>query len=121
MKILTSNYAKASRHSDSSILYVRVSASVPKWFFGRSVTVESLYPSWELINGYKSGTLSEQEYTKRYKEQLSNLDKESIRRLLEDEAGALGCTTIVLLCWCGRGFCHRHLLNEWLGGDGEME
>jgi hypothetical protein len=64
-------------------------------------------------------SVSEQEYRKRYAQQLAALDPQRTH----DELVALaGGEEPVLLCWerkadleAGRVFCHRRIVAEWLG------
>ena len=72
-----------------------------------------LAPSQQLLNEYKYGNLSEQEYSQRYLNELAQLNQEEIvNRLLELEKQF---TNIVLCCYEKRGkFCHRNILAQWL-------
>ena len=74
-------------------------------------------PSISMLNGYKSGKVSKEEYTKMYIERLiSKLTKDVrfkevvldiVRKQLEGE-------DITFVCFCKAGcFCHRVLLAEW--------
>lgn len=74
-------------------------------------------PTWEMVQNYKSGRLSEEEYTKLYYESL--IDnwvhlkgfKERVLGLIERSKKE----SITLVCFCPAGtFCHRHLLINWL-------
>lgn len=104
---------------DNDRLYIRVSASAPKWFTKPCICLEELYPDWDLITGYKNGFINEEEYEERYGRQLSELSPDEIRDKLKRLCEENGRTKAVLLCWCS-GFCHRHILNKWLGGFGEL-
>lgn len=120
MLIYTSNYSKVQRATnDSDRLYVRVSASVPKWFTKKCVPLPELYPSWDLISGYKQGIISEEVYTKAYSSMLTDQLREAVREKLQHLCNETGCIKVVFLCWCS-GFCHRHILNDWLSGMGEL-
>lgn len=120
MLIFTSNYGKAQRaRNDSDRLYVRVSASAPKWFTKPCVELPEVYPPWELIRGYKDGVISEEFYTNRYSAQLTDDVKESVMKKLIEWCEETGASKVVFLCWCS-GFCHRHILNKWIGGEGEV-
>jgi uncharacterized protein (DUF488 family) len=66
-----------------------------------------LEPPWELLSGYKDGTISIDEYIEVYKKQV--LDKLDPRQVYEE----LG-ENAVLLCWeKSSDFCHRHLVAQW--------
>ena len=53
----------------------------------------------------------------KYKEEIGN--KEDIIKVLEQIANG---KDIILCCYEKPGdFCHRHILNDILGGDGELD
>lgn len=68
-------------------------------------------PLWEMALGVKAGTLSPEEYTRRYNEILEYwffADPLFWEWLISHEVIALGC-------YCKSGdFCHRHLLVQYL-------
>ena len=67
---------------------------------------DSLKPPQNLVLDYKSGKITEKEYTRIYKEQLNNLDPFQVYNDLKDS---------ILLCWEPPGrFCHRHLVSKWI-------
>ena len=72
-----------------------------------------LAPSMYLLQSYKDGTISEEEYVKEYTQQLNDFSKdiESFVDVLKDE---LADKKVVLLCYEKDGFCHRHVLAEYL-------
>ena len=68
-------------------------------------------PTWEMVRGVKSGTLSEEDYIEQYTEMMrlswSNAPEQWLA-LFEKPAIALGC-------YCpAESFCHRHLLVYFL-------
>ncbi len=66
-----------------------------------------LMPGWNLVNAWKKGEIDEKKYTEIYtKEILEKLDKEQVKKDLEGKT---------ILCWEKTGFCHRHIVMEWLG------
>lgn len=69
--------------------------------------MESLAPSVELLNGYKNGTVTKEEYEKIFNAQLEGIDPS----IVPDNS--------VLLCFEKPGdFCHRHLVAAWLRKNG---
>lgn len=78
-------------------------------------TVRSGYkqvaPSWDMVTGYKNGTVSQEIYTRQYYDILEHSRQVNPRfwaSLLKLESVALGC-------YCRAGeFCHRHLLVQYL-------
>ena len=69
-------------------------------------TCSGLTPSAELLKGYKDKSISEEEYTKQFNRQLSNLDANAYGKGLRGH---------VLVCYEKVGdFCHRNLVAAWL-------
>lgn len=66
-------------------------------------------PTWSMVKGIKHGTMSEEEYTKRYTElmRISYIEhRKTWDKLLSED-------TVVLACYCKAGdFCHRLLLLD---------
>ncbi len=103
--IKTSFYGNKSLNQDMKL--IRISRSIPNWFKLKVVNGESLYPSWELLNGYKSGKINQNQYIEIYNQQLSLLDIDYIYQKIGE--------TGVLLCWENpENFCHRRLVANWL-------
>lgn len=77
-----------------------------------------LAPTEEILSDYKSGKLSPAEYTQRYiSAVLAKLTPHSVRKQLFSKAYG---KDVILLCYEKKpSFCHRHIVNEWLKGDGE--
>lgn len=101
MTFYTSYFARSCNHPNA----LSISCSVPKWYNGRQNKLVA--PSWELVNGIKSGTITREEYTKTYLAKLNRLGIDKVISTLQDGD--------VLLCWEASGdFCHRHILAEWL-------
>ena len=68
-----------------------------------------LAPSADLLKRYKTGEVDDVQYTAEYREQLAKLDA---KKVAADLAGK------ILLCYEKNGFCHRHLVAEWLKANG---
>lgn len=105
MKLYTSNYARNGSNPNA----VAISIRPPDWYRGR--TYADLAPTWEIVMGVKQGTITNDEYTRRYKLILSKLDPHTTVNNLGEGA--------ILLCYESPDkFCHRHLVAEWLRGAG---
>jgi len=67
----------------------------------------ALEPPRKLFFARKAEQITQEEYEKRYKEEvLSNLDPQQIYDILKDQ---------VLLCWENPGeFCHRRIVAKWI-------
>ena len=72
---------------------------------------KDLAPTKSILFGYKNEEISDEEYTRRYKEEvLAKLDP---KKVYEDLNGS------VLLCYEKRGdFCHRNIVSDWLFENG---
>ena len=70
---------------------------------------KDLQPGWKILNLWKAGKLTENEYIKMYKEEV--LEKLNLTKVREDLKGK------VLLCWEPMGFCHRFIAQNWINGD----
>ena len=97
----TSNFARSGSHPRA----VAISRTRPRGWTGR--IYEPLAPPWRLLAEALSGEIDEEEYTRRYREEvLSKLDPAAVRADLGEDA--------VLLCWERPGaFCHRRLVAGW--------
>jgi len=89
---------------------VSISQITPDWA-NVNEEYKDLAPTKSILFGYKNEEISDEEYTKRYKEEiLSKLDP---KKVYEDLNGA------VLLCYEKRSdFCHRNIVSEWLIENG---
>lgn len=86
----------------------------PKWYTGPSVKIFS--PNPDILLQYKFGQLDEEEYTKLYLNQLSNID---ISYYIEKIFSLCGEKTPILLCYeKSEDFCHRHILTQYLNNLG---
>lgn len=68
-----------------------------------------LFPSEGLLNGYKKGVINEEEYKIVFRDYLDNLNAENCYKVFN------GC---VFVCYEKSGFCHRHIISEWLRDNG---
>jgi deoxycytidylate deaminase len=96
----------ANRRAVAEPNAVAISRGVPRWFKGR--VYDPLRPPWRLVQAAKSGTMTHDEYERRYRtEVLGVLDPAAVRRDLGDDA--------VLLCWERPGApCHRRIVAAWI-------
>lgn len=69
-------------------------------------------PTWDMVTGYKKGSMSKEEYTQKYLVMMRKSYKKFPmlwERILREH------TKIALACYCEPGeFCHRHLLKEMM-------
>lgn len=79
------------------------------WFDGPSY--KRLWPPRELLKAFKNGEIDVETYTRWYEiEVLSTFTPRQVEKDLLDGS--------ILLCWCNMGFCHRHLVRDWLNKNG---
>ena len=110
MKIYTS-YFGFLKKVPPEILPVSIARFSPKWFSGKEM--KPLAPEKKLLWQAKGGKISEEEYTRRYMNQIQKLFDPII--LYGKFVTDFGGKDIVLLCFEKKGeFCHRRLLAEWL-------
>jgi len=68
-------------------------------------------PTWELVNDYKSGKISEDIYTKLYLKLINR--RWSI--ITEHTKNKLSDMNAILVCYCPSGtFCHRYIAADFL-------
>lgn len=106
--MIYTSYFAAFRRFPSGVDLVSIARFAPAGFRGKSFPL--LAPSEPLLRAYKSGNVSDEEYTRQFRLQLDGLDAASVAHQLENT---------VLLCYEGPGkFCHRHIVAEWLRDHG---
>lgn len=84
---------------------ISIALGTPKWIKN---SYTDLAPPYGLLHSWQKHNITEEEYTKRYYEEVLNkLDPIKVYEDLGDEA--------VLCCWeASDKFCHRHLVAKWL-------
>ena len=109
MKILT-----ASHYSKPILSESQIQRGFSIW----DITIKSgcddgwiLAPTWDMVNGIKSGELSEEEFTKQY----FKLMNKRWFCLTSYRMESMYNTKAILICYCQTGvFCHRYLAADWL-------
>ena len=73
--------------------------------------VKIFAPTWDMVLGYKNGTITKEEYIEKYMQMM----RESYKRYKRAWTTLLNGDRVVLCCYCKPGdFCHRLLLAEIL-------
>lgn len=68
-------------------------------------------PSWEIVSDYKSGKITEQEYSVVYRDMV----RQSYRQNQSEWLNLILKPKVAIACYCQAGcFCHRHILIEAL-------
>lgn len=109
MEIYTGNFANVKKYKEAGLHTISIALSA-RYYSGDSYRL--LSPDWSFKDD------SENIYTQKFKAKLKKLDKEKVIK----DLNAIGNgKNIILLCHEKNGvFCHRHLVNEWLNGNGEF-
>ena len=105
--IYTGYFAKLKTYIEAGLTPISISRWPPNWFEGEKCS--ALAPPVELLKGYKTGKINEEQYKQIY---LSDLDRTDIRTVLDYIAKG---RDIVLCCYeKPDAFCHRHVLAEYV-------
>jgi hypothetical protein len=103
MNIWTIQIARWKLAKDKGIVFIDTTVKSAKEY-------AFLAPSWEMVMGHKTQSLSDNQYTELYYELLRSrykANKQPFIKLLTDFKEA----DIAIACYCTSGqFCHRHLL-----------
>lgn len=122
MKIYTCNYATYRQLKDPTIVPIQISVSKPSNI--SCFQIVSLYPEYNYVQAYKQGNLTEEAFTKLYKEKLRKVNPfwlvKHINYIVSQSGVPLNKAKVFLLCHEPNGqFCHRHILSEWLNNLGQ--
>lgn len=92
---------------------ISIALSYPKFYFPQGVQEYApLMPTWEMVHAFREKRMSIFAYRMAYFELIT------CRQVTpSDVLNQLG-HNVVLLCWESFGFCHRHLVSEWLRDGG---
>lgn len=87
---------------------ISISMKPPDYFKSFIRIYKPLCPSYNLVKSYKSGIISEYQYTMQYyKDILNKLDPKDVYNQLGKDS--------ILLCYEKTGkFCHRRIVAGWL-------
>lgn len=109
--IYTSYFAKEKKIRSLGYIPISITCKPPKWWTGLSFDLVG--PPKDLLEGYKSGNISQEEYTKIYNKYLED-NKDLILSTIKSTY-IRDDITIVFVCYEKAGsFCHRHLLSDFL-------
>lgn len=109
MEIYTSYFAKLKELEKKGIIPVSIARKKPYWFTGEEL-IKLAPPTW--LMKYK-----EEEYTLNYKKYV--LDKYNLQATVNYIKKKYKGKKIALICYeKPSGFCHRHLVAEWLEKGG---
>lgn len=111
MKVRTGYFAKMKKYEYEGYLCVSIAKFPPLWYTG--VSTVGLSPSASLLNEYKHGNISEEDYIARYKAELNYNALDAYIKSWETICEEQGYVGVVLLCFeKADSFCHRHTLGK---------
>jgi len=109
MKIYTGNFANIKKYLEAGLYPISIALSA-RYFSG--ISYNTLAPEWSFKDD------PEEIYTPKFLSKIEKLDKDKIKA---DFLLYSGGKDVILLCHEKYGdFCHRLLVNEWIGGNGEF-
>ena len=112
--IYTSYFGNYRNFPEGSLI-VSVTRFPPKNWDG--LELRSLAPSADLLQKWKNKQVDEKMFELLYLAELENLGMNG--KEIAEHLRSLG-RDVILCCYESSGFCHRNILNKWLGGDGEL-
>lgn len=113
MKIYTGYFAQLKKYQELGLTPVSIARWSPKWFSG--YVLKDLAPSEDLLNGYKAGKVSIEEYKRQYLQHLETVKWSKVLHRLEEIAP----DGVILCCYeKPNDFCHRHILSEYMRDSG---
>mgnify|MGYP000960046228 CR=1 FL=1 len=88
----------------TQVIDITIKSSEPPW--------NIFAPTWEMVNDFKAGKISENAYTKQYMELMRTRyprNKSIFRQLIQKALQ----NNVALACYCEPGeICHRHILKD---------
>ncbi|NLN49751.1 MAG: DUF488 family protein [Clostridiales bacterium] len=105
--LLTVQMAKAKTlPAGTRIIDITIKSSRPPW--------DIFAPTWNMVNAYKAGELSEEGYTEQYINLMRKRYKEN-KNVFQQLIQMAMHESVALACYCTPGeFCHRHILKNIL-------
>lgn len=118
MELYTSYYSKVANMDTSDYVLIQISVSKPKWFSKPVYECKTLYPEWRIVDDFKNGRITEEEYLKEYNaDKTADLIRE-VRQWVIDILNRERKEKAIFLCWEGPGkFCHRYRAGQLLTVD----
>lgn len=109
--IYTGYYARSSFYEEQGLTLISISGKCPQGFKG--LHWKFLAPTWNIFSNWKKGYISDDVYTQQFFEQiLSKINIPLFKEKLQQVQNP------ILLCYEKQGFCHRHLVKDWLNSIG---
>lgn len=105
--IYTGYFNKLEYYKEQGLTPVSIAGKSPCFFDG--IELKFFAPTIDIFTQYINGEIDEFGYTDRFiPERLDILDKNKVKEQL------LSINNPILLCYEKEGFCHRHLVADWI-------
>lgn len=108
--IYTGYYARLNEYADAGLDPIAISGAIPDFYdLDKFRWWKFFAPSKDIFYSWKNGQITDEGYVARYiSERLEVLDLEMVREKFKEVEQP------ILLCYEKEGFCHRHVLADWL-------
>jgi len=103
MKIYTSYFGNMRNIKDANLTPISIALKKPDFYFGASI--KQLAPAPDMLK------LDPYAYRKRFSLILRSINPHALLKHIEKLSAGKDA---VLLCYEKEGFCHRHLVAQWL-------
>ena len=115
MTIYTGYFAKMHTYNG---IKLPIAAILPSYYQG-TLQYKDLAPSKELLFAYHKEQITKEEFIRKFKNKLNNLDKGEVYKYLTHLEYY---DDVYLLCYeKPYEFCHRHIVAEWLNENFDLE
>ena len=105
--IYTGYYGRIEEYEEAGLTPIAISGLAPCWYEGYHW--KFFAPSLDIFTKWKNGEIDDQGYVNRFiPEILEKIDKDKLKEQLESIEDP------ILLCYEKEGFCHRHVVAEWI-------
>lgn len=109
--IYTGYFGQLDLYYRYNLTPIAICGKCPQWYNG--IWWKHFAPSWDIFSKWKNGIETDDTYTERFfKEILSKLKIEDVKQDFNF------IDNPILLCYEKEGFCHRHLVCDWLNYHG---
>lgn len=109
--IYTGYYSNYNFYLCQNLTPISISGKAPDWFKG--LHWKFLAPSWDIFSKWKNNIITDDDYIQRFvTERLNKIDIKDLKEKLDN------INNPILLCYEKQGFCHRHIVADWLNNYG---
>jgi uncharacterized protein YeaO (DUF488 family) len=110
--IYTGYYAKLKDYIEAGLTPIAISGGIPEFYPKDYLWWKFLAPSWDIFSKWKNGEINDFIYMERYvPEILGKINKHDFKQKL------LSVENPILLCFEKEGFCHRHIVADWIENE----